>query len=967
MRFILLAISLLLFSPTCLYAADNNITLVGCVKESLGNTDLNKAFVLLYDSKGNVTDSIACNEGYRMSYGEYVESSEFYLAVPRRDSVLVFDVVCEGYLPKTVTYTLDKVGKRERWRKIPTVLLDREPRKLKEVTVTASLIKFYNKGDTIVYNADAFNLAEGSMLDALITQLPGAELSTDGQIKVNGEFVESLLLNGKEFFNGDNKLMLDNIAAYTVKNVEVYKGHSKQEKAEGAMMAPQHLTMDVKLKREYNMGWLVNAQAGAGSSSRYMGRLFASWFNPTTRISFVGNANNLNDNREPGKSDTWTPEMLPDGTKKYTLLGANYVYENNKETCEANGNLYFESTINDGNTATSVNNFLPGGDTYDYSWRNSQRRETEAYTRNWFTLSDELNEISLNCSVDGTYVYRKNNSSSLSGTFSSEQNDMTREALDAIYNTAAPGELEAILNRTSYRHDGWLKHYNAKVVPRLSIKLPNKDRLGITAGVRYESQQEELWDNREINYGSDPVPAYRLRQYTDYSPNHTLQTSAGISYSMSIKDFYLSLNYQYDYTDKTRDYYMYALDRLEDMGVYGVLPQGYLASFDPANSYLARTREHENAIAPYMQYYGNVTDDAMLLMLFSPEVSVINRSLDYWRDNQDFHVKKTDGLLKIRSNMGFMAQLSFRKAGNGSPNYTNRIYYSYRLDPRLPELTDMIELTNNADPLNLFTGNPDLKREIVHSHSASWTWSPASFQLYNSIQVGCTYTRGAITRGYTYDTSTGVRNTSMYNVGGNRSFNAGDNLSWQFGRKKQFTFNSNTSVNHSRLANMIGVNLDIPELQRVNYTTVGEKVKFSWQIGSQTLSAMGDWSRRHTTSPSAGFSTINADHFNYGISGNFKIPGGWGINTDLMMYTRSGYGSPELDTTDKIWNLRLSYAPPRHSRWVFMADGFDMLHSLTNIKYAVTATGRTVSYTNTLPRYFMLSVQYRLSVQPPKR
>lgn len=49
-----------------------------------------------------------------------------------------------------------------------------------------------------------------------------------------------------------------------------------------------------------------------------------------------------------------------------------------------------------------------------------------------------------------------------------------------------------------------------------------------------------------------------------------------------------------------------------------------------------------------------------------------------------------------------------------------------------------------------------------------------------------------------------------------------------------------------------------------------------------------------------------------------------------------------------------------------MADGFDLLHSLSNVNYAVTASGRTVSYTNALPRYFMLSVQYRLSIQPKK-
>jgi hypothetical protein len=65
--------------------------------------------------------------------------------------------------------------------------MQRESRVLNEVTVTGTKIKMVLRGDTVVYNADAFNLAEGSMLDALIRQLPGAELSKDGEIKVNGK------------------------------------------------------------------------------------------------------------------------------------------------------------------------------------------------------------------------------------------------------------------------------------------------------------------------------------------------------------------------------------------------------------------------------------------------------------------------------------------------------------------------------------------------------------------------------------------------------------------------------------------------------------------------------------------------------------------------------------------------------------------------------------------------------------
>lgn len=98
---------------------------------------------------------------------------------------------------------------------------------LDEVTVTSSVVQIINKGDTIQFNAEAFELAEGSMLSSLVKKLPGVELRDNGQIYVNGRFVDKLLLNGKDFFNGDKMVLLQNLPAYTVKNVQVYQQDKK--------------------------------------------------------------------------------------------------------------------------------------------------------------------------------------------------------------------------------------------------------------------------------------------------------------------------------------------------------------------------------------------------------------------------------------------------------------------------------------------------------------------------------------------------------------------------------------------------------------------------------------------------------------------------------------------------------------------------------------------------------------------
>ena len=222
-------------------------------------------------------------------------------------------------------------------------------------------------------------------------------------------------------------------------------------------------------------------------------------------------------------------------------------------------------------------------------------------------------------------------------------------------------------------------------------------------------------------------------------------------------------------------------------------------------------------------------------------------------------------------------------------------------------------------------------------------------------------------KGYVYDTATGVRHFKTYNTGGNSNYGLSNTLRYQFGSKDQFTISSITDLNRYNYGDMIGVDLDRPDLSKVGNTSFNEKLTLSWQLGRQMLQLRGGYTNRHTTSTREDFSTIDANHFNAGVTGIFKLPYGFGVSTDFTVYTRRGYGVKELDTSDAIWNMRLTWSPVRNKHWVFMVDGFDMLHQLSNVNYAVSASGRTVSYSNALPRYVLFSVQYRLNIQPKKK
>lgn len=92
-----------------------------------------------------------------------------------------------------------------------------------EATVTATRLKMYYKGDTLVYDALAFKLPEGSMLDDMIRQMPGVTMNDGGEIFINGRKVDELLLGSRSFMGGNSKVLLENLPYYTVKNVKVYE------------------------------------------------------------------------------------------------------------------------------------------------------------------------------------------------------------------------------------------------------------------------------------------------------------------------------------------------------------------------------------------------------------------------------------------------------------------------------------------------------------------------------------------------------------------------------------------------------------------------------------------------------------------------------------------------------------------------------------------------------------------------
>lgn len=327
---------------------------------------------------------------------------------------------------------------------------------------------------------------------------------------------------------------------------------------------------------------------------------------------------------------------------------------------------------------------------------------------------------------NANYSKNKNSSSAISGTFNREYADMSRQALEAIYSAPAPGVLESVINRSITRSNGDSHSSLISVSPFFSYTIPNtNDALTASAVINYNNSKANLWNDYDINFGSDPEPAQLRRQYTDNSPNYTLSMRGNITYRWTLKrSLMMNFTYEYSFNKNVRDSYMFALDRLDDIGAYGVLPDGYQSVLDPSNSYTSSTYTNSHSLSPFFIWIKDF-DKSRFSIFTMPRFTIEHNHLDYWRENRSYLVKRTSFLFSHSSYNGLLSY-DFSKSDDGSNHYGNTLSYELNLNTSTPELLHLVDVVNDADPLNISVGNPDLRNAFTQKHGLKWFHRPAS-------------------------------------------------------------------------------------------------------------------------------------------------------------------------------------------------------------------------------------------------
>ncbi len=151
------------------------------------------------------------------------------------------------------------------------------------------------KGDTLIYNADSFNNGTERKLEDVLENLPGVVINEDGQIEVEGKVVNKLMVNGKDFFDGDTKLATKNIPSNAVDKIEVLRNYAEVGQLSGVTNNQDNIAMNIRLKEGKEDFWFGDITAAAGSSpddELYLIQPKLFYYSPKYSINFIGDLNN---------------------------------------------------------------------------------------------------------------------------------------------------------------------------------------------------------------------------------------------------------------------------------------------------------------------------------------------------------------------------------------------------------------------------------------------------------------------------------------------------------------------------------------------------------------------------------------------------------------------------------------------------------------------------------------------------
>ena len=829
---------------------------------------------------------------------------------------------------------------------------------LKGAVVTAMAQKVSLKEDTFVYNSAAYRTPEGSVVEELVKRLPGAEVSDDGTIKINGKEVKKILVDGKEFMTGDTKTALKNLPTSIIDKIKAYDEKSDLSKVTGIDDGEEQTVLDFGVKKGMNKGVISNIDLGVGNKNRYNMRGMGGYFAGNNRFMLFANANNTSDRGfggGPGRG-FWGGA---NGLNASKMIGANYNYEL-KDKFKFNTSLRWNHSDGDVWSSRSSENFMGISNSFSNSLSQSYSR-SNSWNGNirleW--MPDSMTNILFRPSISWS------SSDGLSGSQSASYNKdpytittkdpLSEEGVEELE------KAEAMVNSQLTNGITYSDNNNVRGMLQVNRKLGNKGRnITLRVDARYtDKDSKSISLNNAKLYlvqtaeGKDST--YQTNRY-NLTPSKDYSYAGQLTYSEPLwKATFLQFSYKFTYSYSKSDRSTYDFSKYAMSGNHEY--RGWDSYLNPFAGHLNDYRDDD--LSRFSEYR-NYNHDIQVMMRFIRQkynlnfgVMVQPQQSKYIQDYQGVHVDTVRNVVNVSPTLDF--RYRFSKMSN--------LRINYRGTTSQPSISQLLDITDNSDPLNISMGNPGLKPSFTQNFRLFYNNFVQNHNKGIMTFINFSTTNNSISNKVTYDETTGGRITRPENINGNWNAMGAFMFNCSIDSAGVWNINTDTNLGYNNYVSYLSLDKQSDSQKNTTRsTTWRERLSFSYRNDWLELSLDGTLNYNHATNKLQPNSNLDTWQFSYGPSMTLTAPWGTSLNSSLSISSRRGYSDSSMNTDEFVWNAQLSQGFLKGKPLTIMLQFYDILRQQSTFSRAISATSRTDTEYNAINSYAMLHVIYRLNL-----
>ena len=841
------------------------------------------------------------------------------------------------------------------------IVMKADAKLLKEAQVVGKALKVTVKEDTFIYNSAAYRTPEGSTIEELVKRLPGVEVDENGKITHNGKEVKKILVDGKEFMTGDTKIAMKNLPTSIVEKVKAYEEKSDLARVTGIDDGEETTVLDFGLKKGMNKGMFANVDLGIGNHSRYAERGMGAVMNGDNRFMVFANANNVNDMGFPGGGRRGFGGGRQ-GLNATKMLGMNYNYEK-RNKLKIDLSAFWNHSDGDAYSRNSAENFVSQTGSFSNSIRQNYTRGDSWNAQGRIEWQpDTLTNIMFR----PTFSWSANDGRSASASASYNQdpylyveNPLDDDALEELSRD------KIVVNSQKSNSISYSNSKNLNGTLQINRKLNSRGRnITFGAGGGYSKSDSEslsmnathLW-LKQTAEGLDST--YQTNRY-NLMPTDRYNYNVTATYSEPLfRGAFLQFRYNFRYSHSKSDRSTFDFSRVGSDLFDGINP-----AYRTWGQYLDRLPGnmddyYDQALSRYSEYNNYIHEMNLTFKLIRSNYTlnagfmIQPQRSKYLQDYQGVHVDT------VRSVTNFAPTLDFRYRFSRQ----HQLRIRYRGTTSQPSMSDLLDITDDSNPLDISKGNPGLKPSFTNNLNLFYNNFIQNHSRFINADLSMSTTSNSISNMVTYDEVTGGRTTRPENINGNWNLSGGFLFSTSIDSTGTWYTNTDTrasfanSVGYLTLDRNTGV-----QKNRTQSLNLRERLGVGYRNSWLEVELNGSVNYTHGRNKLQSQSNLDTWQFSYGGSVTLNAPWGTGLSTSISQNSRRGYNDNSMNTNELLWNVQLSQGFLKGKPLTVMLQFYDLLHQQSNFSRTLSAFQRSDTWYNSINSYAMLHVVYRFNM-----